>query len=329
MYMSNKITRRHHFIPQFFLKTFSQKGRTADVINVFDKKTFKEFQSSIEDVAFIKDLHTVIIEGEKTDYFEKAHNKIFERRLVLLYRFLLRKINNVIQDYKVFNCLSIERRKEIFLNAYIAEDEKYLLTFLLSYFIVRGKKKYCATKELHDKKEMIMRDMARAYNIDNIDEKIEKTIGKKEDLKLLQIEATFKGKERENLQEKFQNHVMVIGLNFTDINFYTSDNIHALTSMCNIPRARGIGYSTPGNVIYFPISPKICVIMIDANIIDNAIEIDRSYIKLDKDTLDSINEHMVLSSIDQVYSVDGNWNDLKTTYKKYNLKKGYKPYIVS
>ena len=312
--MSNKIARKHHFIPQFFLKSFSQKGRTADVINVFDKNTLNEFQSSIADIGYIKDFHTVIIEGE-------AHNEIFESRLVLLYRFLVRKINRIIQDYKVLNCLSIERKNEIFLTGYITEDEKYLFSFLLSYFIVRGKKWYYVSKEGYDRVEMIMRDMARVHKINDIDEKIEKEMGKREELNLSQLEATFKGNERNILQEKFQNHVMLIGLNLTDINFYTSDNVHALTSVCETPKARGIGYSTPGNIIVFPISPKICILMYDANIIENVFESDKSYIILDENTIKTINENMVLSSIDQVYSVDGNWNDLRDTYIKYDLKK--------
>lgn len=327
--MANKIIRRHHFIPQFFLKSFSQRERRTEVINVFDKKSLKEFPRSIEDIGFIKDFHTVIIDGEKSDFFETAHNEIFEKRLVLFYRFLLRKINNVIQDYKVVNCLTMERKKEIFLNGYITEDEKYLLSFLLSYFIVRGKKWHYVSKEGYGRIEMIMRDIARVHKINDIDEKIEKQLGKKEELNLLQLEATFKGDERNALQEKFQNHVMLIGLNLTEVNFYTSDNVHALTSLCNIPRARGIGYSTPGNVIYFPISPKICVIMIDANIIENVFESDKSYIILDENTIKLINENMVLSSVDQVYSIDGKWDDLRDTYIKYDLKAGHKPYVVS
>ena len=166
-------------------------------------------------------------------------------------------------------------------------------------------------------------------SINDIDEKIEKQFGKKEELNLSQLEATFKGDERNALQEKFQNHVMLIGLNLTEVNFYTSDNVHALTSLCKIPKARGIDYSTPGNVIYFPIFPKICVIMIDANIIENVFESDKSYIRLDENTIKLINENMVLSSVDQVYSIDGKWDDLRDTYIKYDLKAGHKPYVVS
>ena len=246
-----------------------------------------------------------------------------------MYRFLLGKINNVIQDYKVVNCLSMERKKEIFLNGYITEDEKYLLSFLLSYFIVRGKKWHYISREGYDRIELIMRDIARAHKINDIDEKIEKQLGKKEELNLSQLEATFKGNERNILQEKFQNHVMIIGLNLTDINFYTSDNVHALTSLSKIPKTRGVDYSTPGNIIVFPISPKICILMYDANLIENVLESDKSYIILDENTIKEINENMVLSAVDQVYSIDGNWRDLRDTYIKYDLKAGHKPFVVS
>ena len=45
--MPNKIVRKNHFVPQFFLKSFSQKGRSADVINVFDKKSINQIGSTI------------------------------------------------------------------------------------------------------------------------------------------------------------------------------------------------------------------------------------------------------------------------------------------
>ena len=82
-------------------------------------------------------------------------------------------------------------KKKIFLNGYITEDEKYLLSFLLSYFIVRGKKWYYVSKEGYDRIEMIMRDIARVHKSNEIDEKNRKTIGKKRRTKFITIRGYF------------------------------------------------------------------------------------------------------------------------------------------
>ena len=117
----------------------------------------------------------------------------------------------------------------------------------------------------------------------------------------------------------------------TDNLFYTSDNAHALTTMWKEqPKYWGVGYITPGNIVIFPLSPTICVIMYDSLYLMNKKMniIDKNFVELYEKDVTAINDEMILNSIDQVYSKDGNWNNLDECYKINNIKKGHKPYKI-
>lgn len=176
-----------------------------------------------------------------------------------------------------------------------------------------------------------MRDVGKAYKINNIEESIRNEIGVIEGIKYAQLQATFNGEEIEKFARYFYKHIWNLGFNMTDNYFYTSDNVHALTTMWKEqPAWWGVGYTTTGNIVIFPLSPKICIIMYDPIYLDNnninIINID--YVKLYDNEVKLINDEIIFSSIDEVYSIDGNWDNLDECYKINNIKKGHKPYEI-
>lgn len=56
--------------------------------------------------------------------------------------------------------------------------------------------------------------------------------------------------------------------------------------------------------------------------------VDRNYVYLDEELVRFINEEIVFSAVDEVYSIDGDWKHLKDFYKKEKLPIGHKPYSV-
>lgn len=56
--------------------------------------------------------------------------------------------------------------------------------------------------------------------------------------------------------------------------------------------------------------------------------IDRNYVYLDENLVRFINEEMVFDGVDEVYSLDGNWDHLIEFYKKEKLPIGHKPYSI-
>lgn len=328
----NKISKKHHYIPQFFLNSFAKKEGKKYIINVFDKQSLNKFTNSVDNIGYIKNFHTIEIDGKNSDFLEKAHNEIYERRYSIEYQYILRRLEKYRQDLTVINCLSDERSIEMAKNDQFSDSEKIFISFLLAYFIVRGKKWREVGEKAFEKAEELMRYCGEAYNIKNIEENIKKQLGEIEGVKYAQLQATFEGEEIQQLANYFYRHDWNIGFNMTNDYFYTSDNIHALTTVWEEkPAWMGVGYTTPGNIVIFPISPKICIIMYDPIYMrkKNIEIIDKNYVILDADQINLINDEIILSSIDQVYSIDGNWVDLDNCYKIKKLDKGHKPYKIS
>jgi hypothetical protein len=65
-------SRRHHFIPQFYLKGFTVERKKKRQLAVFDGKDRKAFMAAIDNVALERDFNRVEVEGLEPDAFEKA-----------------------------------------------------------------------------------------------------------------------------------------------------------------------------------------------------------------------------------------------------------------
>jgi Protein of unknown function (DUF4238) len=65
---------RHHVLSRCYLKHFAvnRKKKKDYVLHVFDRKTRKQFQTSTENVAVIREFNRIELDGQPHDVFEKA-----------------------------------------------------------------------------------------------------------------------------------------------------------------------------------------------------------------------------------------------------------------
>ena len=325
---------KHHFIPQFFLKNFGELQNNGEyVINVFNKNNLKSFHNLVSNVAYIKKFHTIKIDNYETDLFEKAHNNIYERKMSQEYAKILHRLNITLQNYcNCYKCLS----NEYYDNNYLLnDDDKLFLSRLLAYFIIRGKKYRVFGEEIYKKNHEMFSMVSKIHGIKD-DKKIElsfvQQMGTREDIKFNQLFETFNGDMIDKLTYYLYSHIWNIFLNFTDMEFYTNDTAHALSTMeQDIPEIYGVGYTTPGNFIIFPLTPKICIIMYDTFFIrkEKQLVIDGCFVKSDINHIKIINAEIIYSAVDEVYSKNSNWEYLKYLYKRNNIPKGHKPYRIN
>ena len=66
------VARRHHYVPQCYLKGFAVTRKRARQVQVFDRTSRRTFPASIADVAVEKDFNTVDLEGHAPDVFEQG-----------------------------------------------------------------------------------------------------------------------------------------------------------------------------------------------------------------------------------------------------------------
>ncbi len=326
--MENNISTRHHTIPQFYLNSFAVKVKNGYSINIYNKDRLHSFSNLVEKIGYIKDFNNIQIEGIKTDIFEKLHNEIYEKNFSKKYFEIIRKIEKYNQiENNCYNCMSIDFYKSEDSCCLNFEDKKYI-SYLLAYFIYRGRKLRKAAEEFREKIKLIQSDLYRAKGYENkeeINNKIEKQIGTKEDIKIEQLISLFKGKDLNDLAKILYNHQWIIAYNNTEKLLYTSDNGHALDTA--IENERSVGYDTYGNIIMFPINSRICILMYDQKMFQKRI-VDMSFINLNILQVKSINHEIVFDGINEIYSKDGDWEDLREYYQKNKIPKGHKPYGV-
>lgn len=69
----------------------------------------------------------------------------------------------------MLNCLCNERYVETYLNERLSDKEKIFISFLLAYFIVRGKKWREFGEKSFKKMEELIREAGKTYKVDNIE----------------------------------------------------------------------------------------------------------------------------------------------------------------
>ncbi|MDD4376222.1 MAG: DUF4238 domain-containing protein [Clostridia bacterium] len=329
----NKQSIKHHHVPQFFLNNFGvyQKNNTY-TINVFNKNTLKSFHNSVSNVAYLKKFHTIKINGNEDDFFENAHNIFFEKSMSRKYKRIVDKLDLILKSLYCYNCLNdIENFFEIH---QFELNGKMFISRMLAYFIQRSKKYRMFGEASYDKSCEMFNMVGKAHNLSDEDIKnsITEQIGNKEDVKKSQLIRTFKGDSIPTLAKYLYLHTWNICFNLTNIEFYSNDTVHGLTTICkDWPPIYGIGYTSLGNVVFFPLTPRITIIMYDTVYIrkNNVNIIDCNYVKLKEEDVYSVNEEMIYSAVDEVYSKNGDWSFLNTIYKKGKISKGDKPYSIN
>ena len=79
--MSQNITRRNHYIPQFYLKNWSLDGKTIQTYSILVSNANVPYwtQQSIKNTAVWNDFYTRVVGDEELDDFERWFDQEFER----------------------------------------------------------------------------------------------------------------------------------------------------------------------------------------------------------------------------------------------------------
>lgn len=332
--MAKKLSKNHHCIPQFYLNNFGkmQKNNTYSIY-IFNKNKGIFFENSVSNIGYVKKYNTIKIDSKETDEFEKLHNKLFEQRYSRKLEKIICDIELFFSERKCINCFSNNKRLELDKINLFPIEYKYFLSILLAYFIKRSKKTRYFEEAAYNKMYDMMDHFYDCMEMDRnkFEENVYEELGTKEQLKISNIISCFNEAEIKELAKYLFYHTWNIGYNRSNNLLYTCDSAHALTTTWKEkPKWYGVGYASPGSMIMFPLTPKICILMYDTLMIqkERQFVVDCNYVYLDDKLVEFINQNIVFNAVDEVYSFDGNWKHLKDYYKKEKLNLGHKPYSV-
>ena len=277
-------TIKQHYVPQFYLKNFSNLNKKTYHINCFDKITKENYQSKVSNVGMGKNFYSYE-DDDFEDYFHEFESK----------------------TSKIINSL-VKNKKYKILNS--KENRMALSSFLLIQF-TRTNEVREILMELEEKIQDFIKDKPESDDILAIKDYFEEDI-KKRHIGIIQD-------NHDELKFKFYNRKWILIENKTNIEFLTSDN----------PIARynpygSRGFDSPYLHIFFPLSPKICLCLLDPynysdflkkknfssdEVIHN-INIVKSFSIIDEDKVHYINNLQIKNSTRHIFSKNGDFGQI-------------------
>jgi hypothetical protein len=290
------VARRHHFLPQCYLKGFSQpkkRGKTHQVI-VFDRDG-KKFTSNILNLAVEHDFNRVEIEGQPADVFEQALAK-FEGELGPALTRILQagNLRNAADKAVVLNFIGLisirnPRHRETFrkFNEEVMQSIMELST---------------ATKERWEGQMAQARAAGYLKGTKNISYEDMRDFVKKKEYRIdLNKEfhiSTEMGSFDSVLQTLFDRKWITFTPPETSTGFITSD--HPVCLMFSDPKMRGKfygpGHGLAGTEIIFPIGRRLAVV--------GAFELKDDELGLTEEGVAGINGALVAYAERHVYAHD-------------------------
>jgi len=306
--------KRQHYVPRFYLKSFSRQPKpNRFIIRCFDKYKYKPYEANINDVAV-----------ERFFYDYNSPSQI-ENFLSLLEREFSRVFNQIIQeksiekltgtDYTImsfFILLQNERTR----SARIRNSQIAVLIY----------------KKLQD--ELDLPDLSSLS--EDYKKKLFETRAKKAQLSFMFspfTEYNINELPTEDTVKKIFNLDWILGINNTKFDFYTSDHpIYIHNPDRNEVPLEGYGqyaYYSKGVKIYFPLTPKLCLILYDGKIYPNAKTLGLKLI-INLNELNWINTQVIAQAYRTIFSKQKDFEFVKKCLKNFpELKNPYRNRIFT
>lgn len=321
--------KNQHYVPQSYLKNFSDKKRK---LWVFDKFNNKKFQSHISNVASETYFYDFPQDGKKEErdqYIEKFFSEL-ESRSCIFTNHIFKKIKGV---------LNLKNIEKVYSTEVLTQDQKLDFAYLVAIQALRTKEfrefyteMWQKTKpwissfleyevlnsvenlNLEGNQEFLncIQSLKLEYNEDNVT--LLKNIIKEfifeqcwsgyTDLQTKGItlsHAIFIFEKYKKLTNILVNHIWLVGVNDTEEIFFTSDHPVVKHNRLNLN-----GYSSEGIEIVYPINNNLILIILDKTYFHPCINLDRKLIKLTREDVGYYNSLQVFSSYRFVFSHNKN-----------------------
>lgn len=286
--------RKHHYVPQCYLKGFV-KDRNTPKLFVVDAKERRTFDTSPANVAAERDFHKIDVEGQEPDALENAFSRFESELSPAIERIIAsRSIKNDEDRILLFNLIGLmatknPRLRENFRDAHertanIIMDLVTSTPQMYEYYVKRAKRDGFINKD-SDVDYATMREF-----IEKNDDKLETGT-----MMHLQMELDVFD---EILPMIFRRKWILFKAPQNTTGFVTSD--HPMCLMWSDPPTRGGGYP-PGlalrrTQLVFPISKELLII--------GAFEAEDGEIDADDFLIAQINGRIILHATRQIYARD-------------------------
>ena len=281
-------TKKEHYVPQCYLERWkNEKGKIA----VFDKELRNSRFNSVADVAckrYYYDIDPERISNLRADMLEKfgidtKHDPQFiehflgehvEGRLSKLLTKIVSKAESTTPWYEK-NCY------------FISEIDKVEFSICLAFQYIRTDSVRKSVADSSDCLKQVLKEMDASQEV------IDKYTIKQDEEKDVHGNMLLDFKQIEELAEGFYSLTWILGVNRTEIPFYTSDNPIGTMAHVKHPFMSMSGIRSEGVEVFFPLSPKHVLIMYDGSYHKHVEPYERKYLSLT--VLENIEYYNLLS----------------------------------
>lgn len=277
--MSEK-KKKQHYVPQGYLEAWAIPG--THQIYVYDKQLNSSRKSNITDVASENyfhdidftdilsetDLKKIGLEGSdpaKLDDKQYIEN-FFSNQIEGNYKTHLRNIIDKLQKmtpWEVINCF------------FISERDKVDFSYHLAYQYIRVKAVRNSMMDSMDCLNQVLTDLGASTEV------IEKYSFPKSHLPYIHGQMILNMKEIEELAESFFTLTWILYINRTEQPFFTSDSPIGTEAHVSDPIVSMSGLQCKGVEAFFPLSPKLMLLMFDGDYHEFCQGYDRRIFELD------------------------------------------------
>jgi hypothetical protein len=269
--------KKQHYVPQFYLKRFSDNGKT---IFVFDKESKVVRKANISDVAeqrFFYDFPKEIAENADIQMFEKVFAKAEQRFKEVLEQFIESPEREI----------TLKQKHEI--SPHIAMQ--WMRTKEFRETIIEGYEKVGQANI-----ELLMK-----INYPNISPDCYPKFSLKRERDFLYHEMFMSKRIHYAVINSFLNHIWTVGINETSRYIYTSDNPVVWRAHINDVFTGGMAPLSKGVQIMYPIDNKHVLILKERTFFKKDEDYENKFIKLTSEEIDNFNTLQVIQSYRQVF----------------------------
>lgn len=271
-----------HYVPQFYLRNFSNQQGEKYIIYCFDKLEDKEFSTDVGNIG-----------GEKYFYdIKKGEEQFLEKKLSELEPKFNKSIQNLIKYKKIDN---------------ISEYQRGILSFFIAV-------QYLRTKEnreiIRDGIDQILERLSKYKLSESLKKELD-DIDSGESIKSMHIQNLVT--ESKEFVDIIFNMKWILYINKTDMPFYTSDNPVKPHNDLDRGPYGNLGLLSIGIQLHIPISPELCLIACDPTSYDHH---PAKYEITNKENIKFENGLQVFSSTRHIFSIDNDFSLAKEIIKK-------------
>lgn len=297
-----KEKKKQHYVPQSYLEHWAIPDKYQ--VYVYDKRKQRTYVSNIKDVASERyfydiDFTGILTENELKEYVGKKIDISHLDDEQYIENFFAHEIEGDFKKRinKITSRISNMNSWEIKNCCFLTEEDKFNLSVHLSFQFLRVKSVRNSMIQTQNMLEKMLSDMNASQEV------IDRCKLPEKHLPFLHGRMILNNNYIEELTERFSLFTWILLLNTTPQPFFTSDNPIGTIAHLKHDFLSLNGFASPGVEMYFPLSPKIMLSMVDGKYHDHLLKHERRIIEIKNiEIVRYYNSHALLHCDERIFS---------------------------